>query len=75
MTYLRTVAGALFRAREGSVFRTDEFGPDLRWEGSDRFWYSRYGDSDEVFETISEQQAIDDIDSRWRAGAAVAPSK
>jgi hypothetical protein len=75
MTYLRTAFGALFRARDGSVFRTDEFGPDLRWEGSDRFWYSRYGDSDEVFETISEQQAVDEIDRRWREGAAVAPSQ
>jgi hypothetical protein len=74
MTYLRSHVGALFRAREGSVFRTDEFGPDLRWAGSDRYWRTRYDDSDEVFETISEQQAIDEIDHRWRRGAAAAPS-
>ena len=75
MTYLRSDAGGLFRARGGSVFRTDQFGPDLRWTGSDAFWRSRYGDSDEVFTTVSEQEAIDHIEARWRHGIAVPPYK
>jgi hypothetical protein len=73
MAYLRSDAGGLFRARGGSVFRTDEFGPDLRWTGSDRYWRSKYSDSDEVFSIIPEQEAIADIEARWRRGAAVPP--
>jgi hypothetical protein len=73
LTYLRSDLGALFRARDGSVFSTDEYGPDLRWKGSDRFWRSRYGDSDETFATISEREAIEAVDDRWRSGIAVPP--
>jgi hypothetical protein len=73
MTYLRSNGVGLFRARGGSVFRTDEFGPDLRWTGSDRYWRSKYSDSDEVLSIISEQEAIADIDARWRRDAAVPP--
>ena len=73
MTYLRTGSGALLRARGGSPFQTDLLDRDLRWGGSDRLWRSRYSDSDEVFTTISEQEAIDLIDARWRDGTASAP--
>jgi len=73
MTYLRSSGVGLLRARGGSVFRTDEFGPDLRWTGSDRYWRSKYSDSDEVFAIIPEQEAIAEIDARWRRGNAVPP--
>jgi hypothetical protein len=56
------------------VFRTDEFGPDLRWTGSDRYWRTRYSDSDEAFTVVSEQEAIADVDARWRQGTAVPPN-
>src|SRR5262245_8756199 len=74
MTYLQSDTGGLFRARGGSVFRTDELGPDLRWTGSDRYWRTRYSDSDEAFTIVSEQEAIADIDARWRQGIGVIPN-
>jgi hypothetical protein len=73
MAYLRSDSGALFRARGGSPFETDLFDRDLRWGGSDRLWRSRYSDSEEVFTTISEQEAIDVIERCWRSGTALPP--